>query len=62
MRYLLIWSAINMLCIATKCCFSQELPIKTTRMISFSTDEGTYMNIDVSPDGKTLAFDLLGDL
>jgi Tol biopolymer transport system component len=42
--------------------FSQELPIKATRTISFTTDEGSYMNVDVSPDGKTLLFDLLGDL
>ena len=26
------------------------------------TDEGTWMNVDVSPDGKMLAFDLLGDI
>lgn len=30
--------------------------------VSFTTDEGTWMNIDVSPDGKTLLFDLLGDI
>jgi Tol biopolymer transport system component/imidazolonepropionase-like amidohydrolase len=33
-----------------------------TKSVAFSTDEGTWMDVDVSPDGKTLAFDLLGDL
>lgn len=28
----------------------------------FSTQEGTWMNLDVSPDGSTLLFDLLGDI
>ncbi|EAR01663.1 amidohydrolase family protein [Maribacter sp. HTCC2170] len=28
----------------------------------FKTDEGTWMNLDVSPDGKTIVFDLLGDI
>lgn len=41
---------------------AQRLPIKPTRTVSFTTEEGSYMNIDVSADGKTLAFDLLGDL
>jgi Tol biopolymer transport system component len=31
-----------------------------TRKINFSTDEGTRMSVDVSPDGRWLAFDLLG--
>lgn len=38
------------------------LPIKPTRTFSFTTGEGTGMNIDISPDAQTLVFDLLGDL
>ena len=29
---------------------------------SFTFDEGTWMNLDVSPDGKTIIFDHLGDI
>ncbi|MFN8570583.1 MAG: amidohydrolase family protein [Gemmatimonadaceae bacterium] len=38
------------------------LPIKAVRTLRFSTDEGTWMSLDVAPDGKTIVFDLLGDL
>lgn len=30
--------------------------------VKLSTDEGTWMNLDVSPDGKEIAFDMLGDI
>ncbi|WP_138429275.1 amidohydrolase family protein [Fodinibius saliphilus] len=30
--------------------------------IEFSTTEGTWMNIDVSPDGEQIVFDMLGDI
>lgn len=30
--------------------------------VSITTDEGTWMNLDVSPDGQTITFDLLGDI
>ncbi|HVW70828.1 MAG TPA: hypothetical protein VHB68_17740, partial [Steroidobacteraceae bacterium] len=32
------------------------------REITFATSEGTWMSVDVSPDGRTLVFDLLGDI
>ena len=30
--------------------------------VSFSVNEGTWMNLDVSPDGTEIIFDLLGDI
>ncbi len=39
-----------------------ELILKPERQISFTTDEGTWMSLDVSPSSETLVFDLLGDL
>lgn len=32
------------------------------KVVKFTTDEGTWMNLDVSPDGKQIAFDLMGDI
>ncbi len=39
-----------------------ELPLKPARTLSLDTDEGTWISVDVSPDGETIIFDLLGDL
>ena len=40
----------------------KDLPTKPQRKINFSTNEGTWTSLDISPDGKTIVFDLMGDL
>src|SRR4051812_27638253 len=37
-------------------------PGMTTRQVRIAVDNGSWMNVDVSHDGKWLAFDLLGDI
>src|SRR5437868_86806 len=41
---------------------TNKLPLKPTRIVRFTTDEGTWISLDVSPDGQTIVFELLGDL
>jgi len=36
------------------------VPRGTTREIAFTTTEGTWMSVDLSPDGQWVVFDLLG--
>ncbi len=40
----------------------EGLPLKVDSVIKFTTDEGTWMSLDVSPDGQWIVFDLLGDI
>ncbi|MGQ0659620.1 TolB family protein, partial [Sphingosinicella sp.] len=37
-------------------------PGQRLRQVPINTNEGTWMNIDVSADGRTIAFDMLGDI
>ncbi len=40
----------------------KDLPLKIGRRVPIKTTEGSWMSLDVSPDGKTIAFDFLGDI
>jgi Tol biopolymer transport system component len=40
----------------------EGLPLEPERTIEFETDEGTWLSLDVSPDGSTIVFELLGDI
>jgi Tol biopolymer transport system component/imidazolonepropionase-like amidohydrolase len=40
----------------------EGLPLKPTRTLEFTTNTGSWLSVDVSPDGETLVFDLLGDI
>jgi|TARA_B110001454_G_scaffold79773_1_gene77098 hypothetical protein len=48
--------ALTLLIILTSPLASQET------QISFTTTEGTWVSLDVAPDGKSLVFDLLGEV
>ena len=42
--------------------WSVDAPPGESETLTIEVDEGTWMNVDVSPDGREVLFDLLGDL
>jgi Tol biopolymer transport system component len=64
MKYIIILNLITGLLFSREKpdSLGNELPLVPTRTISFNTTEGTWMSLDVSPDGKSIIFDLVGDL
>ncbi|MBA3559714.1 MAG: PD40 domain-containing protein [Gemmatimonadaceae bacterium] len=47
---------------AAKPAAKKDLPLKSARTVKFTTDEGTWLSLDVSPDARTIVFEMLGDL
>jgi Tol biopolymer transport system component/imidazolonepropionase-like amidohydrolase len=47
---------------STKEKWDVTIPHLPSDTVKFDTDEGTWMTVDVSPDGRDIVFDLLGDI
>ncbi len=41
---------------------SKNLPMNPGRTVEIESNEGTWMSVDVSPDGSKIAFDFMGDI
>ncbi|RNC79837.1 MAG: amidohydrolase [Winogradskyella sp.] len=41
---------------------TKELPLEPERKIAFTTNNGTWISVDVHPNGDTIIFDMMGDL
>lgn len=54
------WSALSLADVDKK---KPDLPLEgSTEKLAFTTDEGTWIALDVTPDGSSIVFELLGDL
>ena len=47
---------------AAKKADKNDLPLDPAGKLEFETDEGTWISLDVTPDGKSVVFELLGDI
>ena len=64
LRQVLVAATMTWAPIAVQADAEQDsLPLEdATDVLSFITDEGSWLSIDVAPEGDSLVFDLLGDL
>ncbi|HVS94050.1 MAG TPA: amidohydrolase family protein [Mucilaginibacter sp.] len=56
----LVFTLTSQLLYAQK--WNVENPPGPSKKVTITTDEGTWMDLDVSPDGQNIVFDLLGDI
>ena len=47
---------------ASQIALAEDLPLEPGRELKFETSTGTWMSLDVTPDGRSIVTDILGDL
>ena len=59
-----MWLVLGVLCVASGMAAADNsaLPLTPARHVHIDTDEGTWISLDVAPDGRSIVFELLGDL
>ncbi len=53
---------VSLLALAPPALAKDDLPMKERRTLSYAVSSGTFMSLAVSPDGRTILFDMLGEL
>lgn len=61
-RSVVLAAAVAAACVSGGLAARQPAVPPGTRELRFTTDEGTWISLDVAPDGRTIAFELLGDI
>lgn len=58
-----IFSSLAILAlIATPVAAQEGMPLKPARTLDYEVSSGTFMSLAISPDGKTILFDMLGEI
>ncbi|MBE9661737.1 amidohydrolase family protein [Mucilaginibacter myungsuensis] len=60
--YVVFLSVISVTAVYGQAKWNVETPTAPAKKVTFTVDEGTWINLDVSPNGQTIVFDLLGDI
>ncbi|HSX54748.1 MAG TPA: amidohydrolase, partial [Sphingomonas sp.] len=53
---------VSMVALAAPALAKDALPMTGRRTLSYEVSSGTFMSLAISPDGKTILFDMLGEL
>lgn len=62
MKVAALLASVALALLAAPAAAQEGLPMKPARTLDFEVSSGSFMSLAVSPDGKTILFDLLGEI